>query len=303
MGQIEICSVISDEMVINENLERFQRPSKLMLEKNNGRFILTVPLQHMNDSGTFYCSDGRRNSSFISVSVKSDNRRGMKVYPLKNSHGSKQRVKLTCNSCDDQLEAQTQDSSTIVWTLNGKKTSNHISVKLRVTITVKDSPQNYGLWQCSNPRCLTQFDGYCLEDEFRVSERLESEEMPWSTPAPLGTKKFKILVIGGSVIGFITLLWMGVAIFVLWEKLQSRRISPSKTAKEAKSQGIQDSVGVEKPLKNQGKEKDVEMNEGAEEIQYSVLEFKETEQCQSQRKEGTPATIYAEMLASNCSES
>ncbi|XP_039213116.1 uncharacterized protein LOC120314267 isoform X2 [Crotalus tigris] len=232
-----------------------------------------------------------------------DNRRGMKVNPLKNSHGSK-RVKLTCNSCDGQLEAQTQDSSTIVWTLNGKKASNHISVDLRITITVQDSPQNYGLWQCSNPRCRTQFDGYCLEDEFRISERLESEETPWSTPAPLDTKKkFKILVIGGCVIGFITLLWMGVAIFVLWEKLQSRRISPSKTAKEPKSQGIQNSLGVEKPLKDQGKEKDVEMNEEAEEIQYSVLEFKETEQCQSRKKEGIPATIYAEMLASNCSES
>ncbi|XP_034277636.2 uncharacterized protein LOC117668056 isoform X2 [Pantherophis guttatus] len=292
MGRIEIYRVISNEMHINENLERFQG---MMLEKNNGKSVLTVPLQHMNDSGTFYCFDGRSNSSFISVVVKSDNRHGMTVSPPEKSQRSKRLVKLTCNLCDDNMKGQIHGSSTIAWTINGQESSKHIFKPLRTAILVEDSPPNYGLWKCSNSRCPTQSDGYCFEDEVRISERTEMEEMFWSTPAPFyKEKKFMIQVIGGCVIGIFVLLWMGVTIFVLREKLPSRRTSPSKIAKEPKSQVIQNSVGIEKPLKNQ--EKDVEMNEGGEGIQYSVLQFKEPEQCQSQKKEGTPAIIYAEML-------
>ncbi|XP_013924056.1 PREDICTED: uncharacterized protein LOC106550643 [Thamnophis sirtalis] len=227
-----------------------------------------------------------------------DNRRGMEV--TKNSHGSEQEIKLTCNSC-----VRGRKSSSITWTLNGKKVNDDIHVKkLKNVYFVKDNPQYYGLWKCSNANCPIQSDGYCLEKESRVSERSETEEMPWSTPAPLDTgKKLMIQIIVGCVIGIIALLGMVVTIFVLWQKLLSRRTSPSKSAKEPKSQVIQNSFDLEKPLENQGKEKDVEMNEGAEGIQYSVLQLKEPEQCQSQRKEGTPAIIYAEMPTGNCSKS
>ncbi|XP_058027856.1 uncharacterized protein LOC131192604 isoform X2 [Ahaetulla prasina] len=237
-----------------------------------------------------------------SVEPLQDNRHGMTASLPEKSQKRKQLVKLTCNLCYDNTEDQSQESSTIAWTINGKNASNHIFKNLRTAILVEDSPPNYGLWKCSNSRCPTQSDGYCLEDEFRISERSETEEMLWSTPAPYyNAKKFMIQVIVGCVVGIIALLWMGVAIFVLREKLRSRRTSSSKIAKEPKSQVIQNSVGMENPLKNP--EKDVEMNEGAEGIQYSVLQFKEPEQCQSQKKERTPATIYAEMLSSNCSKS
>ncbi|XP_026541226.1 uncharacterized protein LOC113423873 [Notechis scutatus] len=233
-----------------------------------------------------------------------DNQQGMTVAPLKKSHRRKQSVKLICNSCADNMDGQTYESSRIIWTINGKTASNHGSLLrlLRNAIIVEDSPPNYGLWKCSSPRCLTQSDGYCLEEEFRISDRSETEEMPWSTPVPFyKEKKFKLQVIAGCMIGIIALLSMGVTIFVFREKLPSWRTSPSKIEKEPKSQAIQNSIGTEKPLKNQ--EKDVEMNEGAEGIQYSVLQFKEPERCRSQTKEETPAIIYAEMLSSNCPKS
>ncbi|KAG8127720.1 hypothetical protein E2320_014692, partial [Naja naja] len=169
MGRIEICNVISNTMHINKKLKRFQR---MMAEKNNGKSFLTVRFQHMNDSGTFYCFNGRRNSSFLSVM-------GMTVDPPEKSHRRKQSVKLICNSCDDNMDGQTHESSRIIWTINRKNASNHGSLirLLRTTIIVEDSPSNYGLWKCSNPRCLTQSDGYCLEDEFRISEKSETDEM------------------------------------------------------------------------------------------------------------------------------
>lgn len=113
-----------------------------------------------------------------------DNRHGMTVSRPGKSRGSKQLVKLTCNLCDDNRKGQTHGSSTIAWTINGQDSSKHIFKPLRIAIIVEDSPTNYGLWKCSNSRCPTQSDGYCFEDESRISERTETEEMFWSTPAP-----------------------------------------------------------------------------------------------------------------------
>ncbi|XP_070591761.1 uncharacterized protein [Erythrolamprus reginae] len=302
LAQIKIYSVISNKTRNDDTLKRFQR---MIIKKHNGKFVLTVPLQHMNDSGTFYCSDGNRNASFISVVVKSDNQHGMTIDHHEKDNKGRKQIKLTCNSCggntEDNMKDKTHKTSTIAWTLNGKEISNDVIRKVRTIIIVEHLPRYYGLWKCSNARCPTQSDGYCLEDESRISEGSKMEEMLCSTPTPPDTdKKFMIQVIAGCVIGIIAFLCIGVTIFVLREKLRSRRTSPSKTASKPKSQVIQNSVGIEKPSKDE--EKDVEMNEGAEGIHYSVLQLKEPERCQSQ-EEGTPAIIYSEMLASDCSKS
>ncbi|KAM6472699.1 uncharacterized protein PHA67_005771 [Liasis olivaceus] len=297
----EIFLMISSSTSTNGKVDRFQKPSYLPPQEMKGNFSLTVQFHHMNDSGIFYCSNGKDTSSEISVAVKSDDQSGMKVETSKDSQKGKERVTLICQSCKKSA-ARTDESTITTWTLNGKKASVFRELKNR--IIVEKSPQNDGLWKCRHPTCPMEFDGYCLENKFRTSKKPEIEETSGTTSTPLNTtKEFNIQIIGGSVIGLLTVLWIGGIIFALWKKLQARRISSSKTAKESKSQEIQNSVGVEQHPKKQGKEKDVEMDEGAEGIQYSVLQFKELEQCQGQKDKGVPAVIYAETLASNCSRS
>ncbi|XP_060126939.1 megakaryocyte and platelet inhibitory receptor G6b-like [Zootoca vivipara] len=68
-GKKEIFSTTSagEDLLL---LERFQRQAEKQGEKGKGNLILVLKSLHMNDSGTFYCSNGNKNSSKISVSVE-----------------------------------------------------------------------------------------------------------------------------------------------------------------------------------------------------------------------------------------
>ncbi|XP_061475273.1 uncharacterized protein LOC133380979 isoform X2 [Rhineura floridana] len=270
---------------------RFQQRSAKQGNKANGSLVLILKTLNMNDSGIFYCSDGKKNSTMISVTVEPGDGGGI-VRTSKMTLQNHQTVTLSCKLCEDQDQAK----STTIWMLNGKEVSENADIRwTRNSLTIKKfSRQYYGLWNCSHPAC--QY-GYCLEAS---SGKSGNEEILHSNPNLQGPTADP-RIIGGCVAGLLTLLLVGAIVFITCRNRSSHSIS--ETAKQTEAQGSNDPAVPEGSSQSREKEEpgtdDHAYIEGAEGIQYSAVEFRESGRYQTKMDNGTSTVIYAEMPKSS----
>ncbi|XP_042308378.1 uncharacterized protein LOC121922715 isoform X4 [Sceloporus undulatus] len=174
--------------------------------------------------------------------------------------------------------------------------------ELRDTIIIKrHNRQYFGLWKCIRPSCLTQFDGYCLENDSETS-RSDADVETTTVSTTDVTARANHHVIGGSIAGLLILLLVCVILFIICRRRHSHDVSPSGT-REPETQESKELAGSEgSPQKRDGKEPGTEdhtFTEGAGEgIQYSTLEFKETGQHQMKTDSEVSSVIYAQMPTS-----
>ncbi|XP_077779669.1 megakaryocyte and platelet inhibitory receptor G6b [Podarcis muralis] len=176
-GKKEIFSTssVGEDQVL---LERFQSRAEKQGEKGERNLVLVLKSLYMNDSGTFYCSNGNRNSSKISVSVEPDKENGIRVRPSTTPPGHHDSVTLSCKPCKDQRGDKSDGNTKITWTQNGLPVSNNsadIRVKRNAITIERFSSRYYGLWNCSHPACQ---NGYCLEGNLE-NPHLEGECRVW----------------------------------------------------------------------------------------------------------------------------
>ncbi|CAI5768027.1 XP_034954558.1uncharacterized protein LOC118076110 [Podarcis lilfordi] len=296
-GKKEIFSTssVGEDRVL---LERFQSRAEKQGEK--GEWNLVLVLKSMNDSGIFYCSNGNRNSSKISISVEPDKENGIRVRPSTTPprhHGS---VTLSCNPCKDQRGDKSDGNTKITWTQNGLPVSNNSTDirKTRNVLTIERfSSRYYGLWSCS--ACQ---NGYCLEGNLE-NPRME-DDTP-SEPNPhLEGNTADPRIIGGCVAGLLALVLVGAVVFLIRRNRRSHSLSETTKAKEM--QGSKDPDGSSK----RGEETEPGMEaepgmedhtymEGANQIEYTALEFREAGGCQTKMDNGMPAVVYAEIPKSD----
>ncbi|XP_062979577.1 uncharacterized protein LOC134396901 isoform X2 [Elgaria multicarinata webbii] len=282
-------------------MNRFEWRSSMKKEENDS-IILTLEDLYMNDSGIFYCSDGRLDSPKIKVSVKPGYQNEIVAEYSKKPQGRHWRVNLTCNSCANKTLVKTDGNDTITWKLNGKDVPKRIIIqKLKNIIQITNNPRHsHGLWECSDQACPGQSDGYCLESVPGTSEEFGNKETYFFSTKSPGTKKGEVdpRVIGGCVAGLLALLLVGVVVFVTCRRRSSHNTSPSDTTKEQEAQGSKPST--EGSPKRRNKEDSGTANPTSTEheaagIQYSMLQFRETGGHQNQMDK--EMVIYAEMPA------
>ncbi|KAH0630445.1 hypothetical protein JD844_013479 [Phrynosoma platyrhinos] len=98
---------------------------------------------------------------------------------------------------------------------------------LRNSIKIKRHYRQYfGLWKCIHPSCLTQFDGYCLENDSETSKS-EADMETTTVSVTDVTMMANPHVIGGSIAGLLILLLVCVIIFIICRRRHSHGVSPS----------------------------------------------------------------------------
>ncbi|XP_042308376.1 uncharacterized protein LOC121922715 isoform X2 [Sceloporus undulatus] len=242
---------------IKRGSERFQ--NRLTVENQNpdNISIITLRFLYMNDSGVFYCSAGKEKSPQTQVTVNPGYQNG--IYLVENQRKSKkwpQGIKITCNVCINKTSANINRDDTIIsWTLNGNSVPQGLTEKeLRDTIIIKrHNRQYFGLWKCIRPSCLTQFDGYCLENDSETS-RSDADVETTTVSTTDVTARANHHVIGGSIAGLLILLLVCVILFIICRRRHSHDVSPSGT-REPETQESKELAGSEgSPQKRDGKE-------------------------------------------------
>ncbi|XP_044275505.1 uncharacterized protein LOC123017913 [Varanus komodoensis] len=276
-----ICSLISNQ-THKDPKNRFEMRSEVKLQEGNSRATLILRALYMNDSGDFYCSNSKKDSPRVTVTVKSGNQNGILVEYFKCTRHKYWQANLTCNSCEYKRDAEVHQDGAIKWTLNGQPApSTILTQKSRNIVQVRLNPKHsYGLWKCSDPVCPRQSDGYCLENDPKTLEGCVNKETSMFTPSPPEKTSFDSYVIGGACSGLLVLLLVG-AVFVVCRKRQSRSLSSSETTKEPEIQGTKHSAVPEGSPERRNREARTVVDHsstegGSEGIQYSTLQFMET---------------------------
>lgn len=283
-------------------LDRFQQRLTEVNQEKNRKIspFLIIQTTYMNDSGIFFCSNTKKNSSKVLVTVKPGYQNGINSTESSKKFQQRQSIKLSCSNCEDQNKVGATSNDNIIWTLNGHTVANRTDIRItKNNIVIKSfSSQYYGLWNCNRSMCPGKFKGYCLESDLRTSQRDRKETATLSpSPTPIDPgNSVDAHLIGACVAVSLGFLVVGTVIFFIWRRRQPHSVS--ETTRKLHLQDSKKLTGT--PMKRDEEATlpdDDHIPNEAEGVQYSTLSFRDPGGHQIKTDNENSAVIYSNITA------